>query len=107
MNLDIKLEEYNDEELAILKFQIDKGIEIIKAKRENKPLDVSEQIEFISNVLGISLPDLIKSMVVEMNEPEVKEHDSDQEVLDFLESCDSDVKDYEEKLKALQELKDL
>jgi len=102
VNLNINPEEYSDEELEILKFQIDKGLELIKAKREGKALDISEQIEFISSILGISLPELIKSIVVEMQEPK----DYDDEVLDFLETCDSDA-DYETKVKALQELKDL
>jgi hypothetical protein len=104
MNFNINTEEYSDEELAILKFQIDKGLEIIEAKRSGKPMDISEQIEFISNILGINLTDLIMSMVTET---EPKEDNVDQEVLSFLDSCESEVQDYETKLKALRELKDL
>lgn len=109
---DIDPKNYSTEELAILEFQIKKGLELIEAKRSNKPMDISEQISFVSEILGISLIDLVHQMVSEINDapqsdPVIDSNSTDQEVLDFLQNSTDDALEYEERLKKLQELKNL
>lgn len=97
----------------VMIFQIQKGLELLEAKKSNKPLDISEQIDMVTNILGISLRDLVQNIINDMNmtnsgidnAENINENTSDEEVLKFLsEIDDTSINMYKEKLKELKEL---
>lgn len=97
----------------VIVFQIQKGLELLDAKKNGKPLDISEQIEKVTDILGISLRDIVQNILNEVNmqnanitnADDISNESTDEEVLKFLEGIDeTEINTYKEKL---QELKDL
>lgn len=93
----------------IILFQLQKGLELIDLSKSSKKVDVSEQIQMISDLLGFDLKEIVTNIVQSMNKeevpPELQTGASDDEVLSFLESQDEGELDkYREKLNELREL---
>jgi len=67
VNLIENIKKDNDALGDILAFNFNQSLNEYKAFAENKPLDISGKITLITNILGISIEDLVTSIIDNKN----------------------------------------
>jgi len=73
-------------------------LETISKEDFKGTLDISDQINLVSNILGFSLEEMVMYIIKESSEDSLSDKEPDKETMDFLSST-VDVDDYEKFLE--------